>query len=88
MFLLTCWFGLFINQSNIILVLIIIEMTFLIIIWKFIITFNSYLISSTILALFILSNIAVKSAIGLSILIKFYRFKGSVHIKFNSNMKG
>lgn len=88
LFITLCFLGLLINQSNIILVLLIIEIIFLFLICNFLIGQESTLISSQIISLFILTSVAVKSAIGLAILIKFYKLKGSVYIKFNSSMKG
>jgi len=63
---------------------------FLIILLNFASIFETqqFLIISKIICLFILTSVAVKSAISLSILIKFYKINGTISIKFNSKMKG
>lgn len=46
------------------------------------------LFSGQILSLFLITIIAVESAIGLSIIIAFYKIKGSINIKLLNLLKG
>lgn len=81
--------GVLINQSNIILVLILIEIIFLSL--NVLILLSSYILDcfvGQIFSLFIITLIAVESAIGLSIIIAFYKIKGSINIKLLNLLKG
>ena len=81
--------GLIINRSNILLILISIEIMLLSLSLNFLITsFNNNSIIGQIIALFIITVAAVESAIGLSIMIAFYKLKGSISIKFINLLKG
>lgn len=81
--------GIVINRSNIILVLICIEMMLLSISINFIINcmFLDNLLGQ-ISAIYIITVAAVESAIGLSIMIAFYKIKGSIAIRFLNLLKG
>lgn len=81
--------GILINRSNIILVLICIEMMLLSISLNFLIhsfTINSIL--GQMCSIYIITVAAVESAIGLSIMISFYKLKGSISIRFLNLLKG
>ena len=75
--------GVIINRSNIILILICIEIMLLSISFNFLI--QSFLTNSILgqaIALWIITVAAVESAIGLSIMISFYKLRGSISIRF------
>lgn len=81
--------GLILNRSNIILILIFIEILLLSISINFL--FHSLLLKSIlgqIYSIYIISIAAVESAIGLSIIISFYKLKGSISIKYLNLLKG
>nr|WJJ70023.1 NADH dehydrogenase subunit 4L [Physonectae sp.] len=81
--------GIILNRTNIILILICIEIMLLSISLNFIL---HSLILKTILgqiySLYIITVAAVESAIGLSIMISFYKLKGSISIRFLNLLKG
>lgn len=81
--------GIIINRSNIILILICIEIMLLSISLNFLV--NSFLLNSLIgqiSAIYVITAAAVESAIGLSIMISFYKIKGSISIRFLNTLKG
>ena len=81
--------GILINRSNIILILICIEMMLLSISLNFLI--HSFIIDSIlgqICSIYVVTVAAVESAIGLSIMISFYKLKGSISIRFLNLLKG
>ena len=81
--------GILINRSNIILVLVCIEMMLLSISLNFLI--HSFIINSILgqmCSIYIITVAAVESAIGLSIMISFYKLKGSISIRFLNLLKG
>src|SRR5688572_17678682 len=82
-------FGLFLNRKNIIIMLMAVELILLAVNINFI-AFSSYLSDHTgqIFSLFILSVAAAESAIGLSILVTFFRNFGSIEVENVSEMKG
>nr|AER54507.1 NADH dehydrogenase subunit 4L [Ectopleura larynx] len=80
--------GIIINRSNILLILINIELMLLSITLNLLI--SSFLLNSVsgqILSLFIISLAAVESAIGLSLMITFYKIKGSISINLINLLK-
>nr|YP_010890022.1 NADH dehydrogenase subunit 4L [Erenna sirena]WJJ70009.1 NADH dehydrogenase subunit 4L [Erenna sirena] len=81
--------GIILNRTNIILILICIEIMLLSISLNFIL---HSIILKTILgqiySLYIITVAAVESAIGLSIMISFYKLKGSISIRFLNLLKG
>lgn len=81
--------GIFLIKKNIIIVLMSIELMLLSINMNFII-FSIYLddIIGQIFALFVLTVAAAESAIGLAILVVYYRIKGLVSINFINSIKG
>jgi NADH-quinone oxidoreductase subunit K len=82
-------FGLFLNRKNILIMLMAVELILLAVNINFV-AFSSFLGDKTgqIFALFILSVAAAESAIGLSILVTFFRNFGSIEVETVSEMKG
>lgn len=82
-------FGLFLNRKNIITMLMSVEMILLSTNINFV-AFSAYLGDSVgqIFSLFILSVAAAETAIGLSILVTFFRNFGSIEVETGSEMKG
>lgn len=81
--------GIFINRTNIILLLICIEVMLLSISLNFLIisyTMNSLL--GQIISIYVITVAAVESAIGLSIMIAFYKIKGSIGIRLLNVLRG
>lgn len=81
--------GILINRSNIILILICIEMMLLSISLNFLI--HAFILDSLlgqICSIYIITVAAVESAIGLSIMISFYKLKGSISIRFLNLLRG
>jgi len=81
--------GIALNQSNIILILIFIEIMLLSISLNFII--HAYIIDNLlgqICSIYIITVAAVESAIGLSIMITFYKLRGSISIRILNLLKG
>lgn len=81
--------GIFLVKKNIIIILMSIELMLLAININFII-FSIYLndITGQIFSLFILTVAAAESAIGLAILVVYYRIKGIISINFINSIKG
>jgi len=82
-------FGLFLNRKNIIVMLMAVELILLAVNINFV-AFSAFLGDSNgqIFTLFILSVAAAESAIGLSILVTFFRNFGSIEVETGSEMKG
>jgi len=82
-------FGLFLNRKNIIVMLMAVELILLAVNINFI-AFSAHLGDSVgqVFALFILTVAAAESAIGLSILVTFFRNFGSIEVETGSEMKG
>lgn len=81
--------GIIINRSNIILLLISIEIMLISISLNFLIlSFSINNFTGLIMAVFVITVAAVESAIGLSIMISFYKVKGSISIRFLNLLKG
>ena len=81
--------GVIMNRSNIILILICIEMMLLSISLNFVV--NCFFLDSLLgqlSAVYVITVAAVESAIGLSIMISFYKIKGSISIRFLNLLKG
>lgn len=81
--------GILLNRKNIIIVLMSIELMLLAINFNFIV-FSTYLGDrlGNIFALFILTVAAAESAIGLAILVIFYRVTGTISVNSIRLMKG
>ena len=81
--------GIMLNKKNIVVMLMSIELVLLSINFNFII-FSVFLddILGQIFALFILTVAAAESAIGLAILVVYYRIRGTVSIEYINLLKG
>jgi NADH-quinone oxidoreductase subunit K len=81
--------GIFLNRKNIIIMLMSIELMLLAVNFNFII-FSVYLddLIGQMFALFILTVAAAESAIGLAILVVYYRIRGTIAVEFVNLMKG
>ena len=81
--------GIFLIKKNIIIILMSIELMLLSININFIL-FSVYLdnITGQLFALFVVTVAAAESAIGLAILVVYYRIKGLVSINFINSIKG
>lgn len=82
-------FGIFLNRKNVIIILMSVELMLLAVNINFV-AFSSYLgdISGQIFTLFILTVAAAEAAIGLAILVVFFRNKGSIAVEDISDLKG
>jgi NADH-quinone oxidoreductase subunit K len=81
--------GIFITRKNIIIILMSIELMLLAINFNFII-FSVYLddIIGQVFSLFILTVAAAESAIGLAILVVYYKLRGIISVDYISTIKG
>lgn len=82
-------FGIFLNRRNVIVILMSIELMLLAVNLNFV-AFSSALhdLSGQVFTMFILTVAAAEAAIGLAILVVFFRNKGSVAVEDISAMKG
>lgn len=81
--------GIILNRTHTILILICIELMLLSITLNFVINTTKLLsISGQIYSLYIITVAAVETAIGLSILITFYKIRGSISINLINLLKG
>jgi len=82
-------FGIFLNRKNIIVILMSIELMLLAVNINMV-AFSSYLgdLAGQIFTLFILTVAAAEAAIGLAILVVFYRNRGSIDVQDVNVMKG
>jgi NADH-quinone oxidoreductase subunit K len=82
-------FGIFVNRKNIIIILMSIELILASVNINFVV-FSSYLgdLVGQVFAMFILTVAAAEAAIGLAILVCFYRLRGSIFIEDANTMKG
>ena len=88
MFLLSL-LGIILNRTNIILLLVCIEIMLLSMTLNFLIsTINQETLISQVSAIYIITIAAVESAIGLSIIVTFYKIKGSISLRFINVLKG
>ena len=88
LFLLGIW-GIFLNRKNIIIMLMSIELMLLAVNLNFLV-FSIYLddLSGQLFALLILTVAAAESAIGLALLVVYYRVRGTISVEFINLMKG
>nr|WFG74051.1 NADH dehydrogenase subunit 4L [Cavernulicola chilensis] len=88
LFLLGVW-GIFLNRKNILIILMSIELILLAINFTFII-FSVYLddLVGQIFALLVLTVAASESAIGLAILVVYYRIRGDISVELISLTRG
>ena len=82
-------FGIFLNRKNVIIILMSIELILLAVNINMV-AFSSFLndIVGQVFALFILTVAAAEAAIGLAILVVFYRNRGSIGVEDVNMMKG
>jgi NADH-quinone oxidoreductase subunit K len=88
LFLLGIW-GIFLNRKNIIIMLMSIELMLLAVNLNFLL-FSVYLddLIGQMFALLILTVAAAESAIGLALLVVYYRVRGTISVEFINLMKG
>ena len=82
-------FGIFVNRKNVIIILMSIELILLAVNINFV-AFSTYLneISGQIMAMFVLTVAAAEAAIGLAILVVFFRNRGTIAVEDVNVMKG
>jgi NADH-quinone oxidoreductase subunit K len=82
-------FGIFVNRKNIIVILMSIEMILLAVNINFA-AFSAYLhdISGQVFAMFVLTVAAAEAAVGLAILVTFFRNRGDISVDDANVMKG
>jgi NADH-quinone oxidoreductase subunit K len=82
-------FGIFVNRKNIIVILMSIELMLLAVNIN-LVAFSSYLgdMVGQVFALFVLTVAAAEAAIGLAILVVFFRSRGSIAVEDVNVMKG
>lgn len=84
-------FGIFLNRKNVIVILMSIELMLLAVNINFV-AFSSDLalndIAGQVFSMFILTVAAAEAAIGLAILVVFFRSKGSIAVEEISGLKG
>ena len=81
--------GIFLNRKNIIVILMSVELILLSVNIN-LIAFSTYLneITGQIFTFFILTVAAAEAAIGLAIIVSYYRTKGSIRVQDINEMKG
>lgn len=82
-------FGIFLNRKNVIVLLMSIELMLLAVNINFI-AFSAFLgdLVGQVVTMFVLTVAAAEAAIGLAILVVFFRNKGSIAVEDISDMKG
>lgn len=82
-------FGIFLNRKNVIIILMSIELMLLAVNINFV-AFSVYLgdLTGQVFAMFILTVAAAEAAIGLAILVVFFRNRGSIAVEDISMLKG
>jgi NADH-quinone oxidoreductase subunit K len=82
-------FGIFLNRKNVIIILMSIELILLAVNINFV-AFSSYLhdLVGQVFALFILTVAAAEAAIGLAILVVYFRNRGTIAVEDVNLMKG
>ncbi|MGI4817077.1 MULTISPECIES: NADH-quinone oxidoreductase subunit NuoK [unclassified Brevundimonas] len=82
-------FGIFVNRKNIIIILMSIEMILLAVNINFV-AFSTYLgnVEGQLMAMFVLTVAAAEAAVGLAILVTFFRNRGDIAVDDASVMKG
>ena len=81
--------GIFINRKNIIIILMSVELILLSVTIN-LVTFSTFLgdLTGPVFSLFILTVAAAEAAIGLAILVTYYRNRGSIAVEDINMMKG
>lgn len=82
-------FGIFLNRKNVIVILMSIELMLLSVNINFV-AFSAYLqdFAGQVFAMFVLTVAAAEAAIGLAILVVFFRNRGSIAVEDISSLKG
>lgn len=82
-------FGIFLNRKNVIVILMSIEVMLLAVNINFV-TFSSFLgdLSGQVFTMFVLTVAAAEAAIGLAILVTYFRNRGSIEVEAVSELKG
>ncbi len=82
-------FGIFLNRKNVIIILMSIELLLLSVNIN-LVAFSSYLHDMTgqIFAMFVLTVAAAEAAIGLAILVSYFRRRGSIEVEDINRLKG
>jgi NADH-quinone oxidoreductase subunit K len=82
-------FGIFLNRKNVIIILMSIELMLLAVNIN-LVAFSAYLgdLTGQVFTLFVLTVAAAEAAIGLAILVCFFRNRGTIAVEDVSNMRG
>ena len=82
-------FGIFVNRRNVIIILMAIELILLAVNIN-LVAFSSYLheVTGQVFAMFVLTVAAAEAAVGLAILVTFFRNKGDIEVDQANVMKG
>jgi len=82
-------FGIFLNRKNVIIIMMSIELMLLAVNINFV-AFSSFMhdLGGQIFTMFVLTVAAAEAAIGLAILVVFFRNKGSIAVEDISTLKG
>ena len=82
-------FGIFVNRKNVIIILMSVELILLAVNINFV-AFSAYLhdVAGQIMAMFILTVAAAEAAVGLAVLVTFFRNRGDIAVDDASVMKG
>jgi NADH-quinone oxidoreductase subunit K len=82
-------FGIFVNRKNVIIILMSIELMLLAINLNFV-AFSAYLgdLAGQVFAMFVLTVAAAEAAIGLAILVVYFRNRGSIEVEDINLMRG
>lgn len=88
LFLLGIW-GIFMNRKNILVMLMSIELMLLAVNLNFLV-FSVYLddVLGQVCALFVLTVAAAESAIGLALLVMYYRIRGTIQVEYINLIRG
>jgi len=81
--------GIFLNRKNVIIILMSIELI-LVAVNINLVSFSIYLqdLTGLVFAMFILTVAAAEAAVGLAIIVAYYKNKGSIHVEQISSLKG
>ena len=81
--------GIFLNRKNVIIILMSIELI-LVAVNINLVSFSIYLqdLTGQVFAMFILTVAAAEAAVGLAIIVAYYKNKGSIHVESISSLKG
>jgi len=81
--------GIFLNRKNVIIILMSIELI-LVAVNINLVSFSIYLqdLTGQVFAMFILTVAAAEAAVGLAIIVAYYKNKGSIHVEQINSLKG